>query len=132
MLRGQYKQIGLTQKSVTDLRGNSWHTSKNDKYWKFVSEETLVPIVNGKWTVARRWIVDLEKPIPDDLGPPAAEAPNIMWQCPFCHENHFTNVDLGDSSPSLWYCEMSHKEEVALVKWQKPRAKKARLSKSSK
>jgi len=122
ILCGQCKQIGLNEEDVRDLRDNAWHTELNDKSWKFVSEKRYLPVVQGKWTVAQRWIVDLEKDVPDDLGPPYEQAPHIKWRCPYCKENHFTDIDLKDPSIALWFCENSRSDEMALVKWRRPKS----------
>lgn len=47
----------------------------------------------------------------------AARCPKIHWRCPYCGgKEHFSDFDLADSNPVLWFCE-SGSRQLCLVHW---------------
>src|ERR1035437_9165670 len=118
MLQGECKQIGLTENSVRDLRGNAWYTARNHKHWHFTSEEKTIPVVRGRIVIAKRQTVDFDRPLSEQFKKnPIVNAPHIFWTCPYCGERHFTDIDSDDSPIGLWFCEQTRTDEMALVRW---------------
>ena len=37
--------------------------------------------------------------------------PHVVWNCPFCGHEHATDLEDGETSPALWFCEMGKKDE---------------------
>ena len=119
LLDGECKQIGLTEASVRDLQGNAWHTEQNHTSWRFTAEDIEVPVVMGKVVVFNRQTVDLDNPAVEQTSTePTTEAPHVIWTCPHCGEDHYTDIEPDATTPALWFCETSAKGEMALVQWE--------------
>ena len=118
LLDGDCKQIGLSEAFVRNEleHRNAWYEEGNKSRWTIRSEVLDVPVVVGEVIVADRWHVKLDDSAVDTNRPPDAKAPHVLWRCPFCDEDHFTDMECADGQQGLWYCERGTKG-IALVRW---------------
>ena len=93
LLDGDCKQIHKTESQLwTELRKrNAWYEPEDEHRWSAVTDDEDVPVVSG---VPHDW---------SDEG--GCGGVHIHWQCPYCDEEHYTDDDLEDESPYLWFCE---------------------------
>lgn len=118
LLYGECRQIGLSEGAVRDSlkHCNAWYEAENKSSWVIRAEILDVPVVSGRVIVAERWHMDLDGSAVEIDQPPDAKVPHILWSCPFCGEDHITDVVWADGQQGLWYCERGA-NDIALVRW---------------
>lgn len=93
LLDGDCKQIAGSQESLIRFlhETNGWYRPEEDARWTRESSDEDVPVASGK-----------RFDCVDDAG---RIYPHVAWDCPHCGKHHTTDVDPGDESPHLWFCE---------------------------
>ncbi|HQR07871.1 MAG TPA: hypothetical protein PLN21_13670 [Gemmatales bacterium] len=93
LLDGDCKQIHKSEEKLRDelMSRNSWYHPNEMDRWSIESVDMEIPITIGE---VHNW---------DAEG--GSGGVHIHWNCPRCGTMHYTDEDLHDCSPFLWFCE---------------------------